>query len=81
MEQENVAFVSELKEDEHVIRHVEIDAGGIFIVTYNLLPTYPLYLKRWVGFFWHVFTVPLLILVLKLLPHLPSPCKKMGGAF
>jgi hypothetical protein len=31
--------------------HVEIDVSDIFILTYNLLPTYFLYLKRWVGFF------------------------------
>ncbi len=46
MEQKNVAIASELKEDEHVIGHVEIDEGDIFILTYNLLPTHPLYLKR-----------------------------------
>jgi hypothetical protein len=28
-----------------------------------------------------VFAIPLLILVFKNFPHLPSPCKKMGGAF
>ncbi len=51
MEQENGALVSKLKEDEHVIGHVEIDASDIFILTYNLLPTHPLYLKGWMGFF------------------------------
>jgi hypothetical protein len=34
--------------------HVEIDVSDIFILTYNLLPTYFLYLKRWVGFFWQI---------------------------
>jgi hypothetical protein len=28
-----------------------------------------------------VFAIPLVIMVLKLLPHLPSPCEKVGGAF
>jgi hypothetical protein len=51
MEQENVVLVSELEEDEHVIRHVEIDASDILILTYNLLPTHPLYLRGQVGFF------------------------------
>jgi hypothetical protein len=50
-EQENVVFVLKLKEDEHVIGHVEIDACDIFILTSNLLPTHPFYLRRWVGFF------------------------------
>jgi hypothetical protein len=50
MEQENVVLVSESKEDEHVVGHVEIDVVDIFILTYNLLPTQPLYLKGW-GFF------------------------------
>ncbi len=50
MEQENVV-VSEVEEDEHVIGHVEIDVGDIFILTYNLLPIDPLYLRGWVGFF------------------------------
>jgi hypothetical protein len=45
VEQENVVFVPELEEYEHVIRHVEIDVGEIFILTCNLLPTHPLYLK------------------------------------
>jgi hypothetical protein len=44
VEQENVVFTLELEEDEHVIGHVEIDAS-IFILTCNLLPTHPLYLK------------------------------------
>ncbi len=51
MEEENVTIVSMWKEDEHVIKHVEIIASDIFILTYNLLPTHPLYLKGWVGFF------------------------------
>jgi len=51
VEQENVVLVSELEEDEHVIRHVEIDASDILILTYNLLPTHPLYLRGQVGFF------------------------------
>ncbi len=51
VEQENVVLVLELEEDEHVIRRVEIDANDIFILTYNVLPTHPLYLKGWVGFF------------------------------
>jgi hypothetical protein len=50
MEQENVVLVLKLKEDEHVIEHVEIDARDIFILTYNLLPTHPFYLRGWVGF-------------------------------
>jgi hypothetical protein len=35
------------------------------------------------GFFFgkFVFAIPLLILVFKLLPHLPLPCEKVGGAF
>ncbi len=52
VEQENVTLVLELEEYEHVIGDVEIDVGDIFILTYNLLPTHPLYLKGWVGFFW-----------------------------
>jgi hypothetical protein len=51
MKQKNVVLAPEPKEDEHVIGHVEIDVGDIFILTYNLLPTHPFYLKRWVGFF------------------------------
>jgi hypothetical protein len=54
LEEENVAIVSMQKEDEHVIKHVEIDVGDIFILTYNLLPTHPLYLRGWVGFFWQI---------------------------
>ncbi len=50
VEQENVVMVPELKEDEHVIQHFEIDACDIFILTYNLLPTHPLYFRGWVGF-------------------------------
>jgi hypothetical protein len=82
VEQENVVFVLEPKEDEHVIGHVEIDASHILIITYNLLPTHPLYLRGWVGFVLgkFVFAILLLILVLKLLPHLPFPCEKVGGA-
>jgi len=49
VEQENVVLVPELEEDEYVIRHVEIDASDI--LTYNLLPTHPLYLRGWMGFF------------------------------
>ncbi len=44
MEQKNVDFAPKPKEDEHVRGHVEIDAGQIFIITYNLLPTHPFYL-------------------------------------
>jgi hypothetical protein len=51
MEQENLALASELKEDEHVTRLVEIDACDIFILTYNPLPTHPFYSKGWVGSF------------------------------
>jgi len=54
VEQENVAFVLELEEDEHVIKHVEIDVCDNFILIYNLLPTHPLYLKRWWVFFWQI---------------------------
>jgi len=53
--QENVAFAFMQKENEHVIRHVEIDASDIFILTYNLLATHPLYLKGWAGFFWQIY--------------------------
>jgi len=58
VEQENVVLVLELKEDEHV----QIDACDIFILTYNLLPTHPFYLRGWVGFFFgkFVFAIPLL---------------------
>jgi hypothetical protein len=80
VEQENVVFVLKPKEDEHVIGHVEIHASDIFILTYNLLPTHPL--KKTPSFFAKfVFAIPLLILVFKLLPHLPSPCEKVGGTF
>jgi hypothetical protein len=60
VEQENIVFAPEPKEDEHVIRHVEIDVGDIFILTYNLLPAHPLYLKGCVGFFLRkfVFAIP-----------------------
>ncbi len=51
MEQENLVFSLELKLDEHDIGHVEIGLCDIFILTYNLLPTHPLYLKGWVGSF------------------------------
>jgi hypothetical protein len=51
LEQENVALVSKLKEDEHVIGHVEIDAGDIFILTYNLLPHPSSLFERIGGFF------------------------------
>jgi hypothetical protein len=83
MERENVTLAPKLGEDEHVIRHVEIDASDNFILTYNLLPTHPLYLRGWVGFFFgkFVFAIPLLILLFKLLPHLPFPCEKVGGTF
>ncbi len=83
VEQENVVFVLEAKEDEHIIGHVEIDAGYIFILIYNLLPTHPLYLRGWVGFVFgnFLFVIPLLNLVLKILPHLSFPCEKVGGAF
>jgi hypothetical protein len=76
MEQENVALALEPKEDEHVIGHVEIHVGDIFILTYNPLPINPLYLRGWVGFFFgkFVFAIPLIILVFKLLPYLPFPC-------
>jgi hypothetical protein len=82
-EQENVVLVLEPKEDEHVIKHVEIDPNDIFILTYNLLPTHLLYLRGWVGFFWckFVFVIPLLILVFKFSPCLPFPCEKVVGAF
>jgi hypothetical protein len=36
VEQENVPLTSMSEEDEHVIGHVEIDVGDIFILTYNL---------------------------------------------
>ncbi len=52
VEQENVAFVSKPKEDEHVIGHVEIDVGDIFILTYNLLPTH--LVKKKPLFFWQI---------------------------
>ncbi len=83
VEQENVALVPEPKEDEHVIGHVEIDASDIFILSYNLLPTHPLYLKGWLGFSFgkFMFAIPLLIQVFKLLPHLHFPYEKVGGAF
>jgi hypothetical protein len=83
LEQKNVTIVRKPGEDEHVIGHVEIDVGDIFILICNLLPTHPLYLRRWVGFFFgkFVFAIPLLIMVIKLLPHLPFPCEKVGGAF
>jgi hypothetical protein len=83
VEQENVTLVLEPKEDEHVVRHVEIDVSDIFILTYNLLPTHPLYLRRWLGFCFgrFMFAIPLFIQVLKLLPHLHFPCEKVGGAF
>ncbi len=54
MEEENVVFASVQKEDEHVIGHIKVDVHDIFILTYNLLPTHPLYLKGWVGFFWQI---------------------------
>ncbi len=83
VERKNVTLVPKSKENEHVKGHVEIDASGIFILTYNILPTHFLYLKGWVGFVLgkFVFTIPLLILVPKFLPHLPFPCEKMGGEF
>jgi hypothetical protein len=83
VEQQNVALVLKVEEDEHILRHVEIDVGDIFILIYNLLPTHPLYLKGWVGFVFDkfVFVIPLFILVFKFLPHLPFPCEKVGGAF
>jgi hypothetical protein len=83
VEQENVVIAPKSKEDENVIRHVEIDASDIFILIYNLLPTHPLYLKGWVGFVFgkFVFAILLLILVFKLLPHLPFKCEKVDGAF
>ncbi len=59
--QENVAFAFVQKENEHVIRHVEIDASDIFILTYNLLATHPLYLKGWVGFFWQIYVCNIFI--------------------
>jgi hypothetical protein len=40
LEQENVVIASMLKENEHVIKHVEIDVDDIFILIYNLLPTH-----------------------------------------
>jgi hypothetical protein len=51
LEQENVVFVSKLKEDKHVIKHVEIDASDIFILTYNLLPHPSSLFERIGGFF------------------------------
>jgi hypothetical protein len=80
VEQENVVIILELK---HVIGHVEIDAGDIFILIYNLLPTHPFYLQGWVGFVFgkFVFAIPLLIKVFNFLPHFPFPCEKVGGAF
>jgi hypothetical protein len=80
VEQENV---EELEEDKHILGHVEIDVGDIFVLTYNLLPTHPLCLRGWVGFVFgkFVFVIPLLILVLELLPHLPFPCEKVGEDF
>jgi hypothetical protein len=47
-----VALVSKPREDEHVIGYVEIDAGDIFILTYNLLPTHPF--KKKLLFFWQI---------------------------
>ncbi len=51
MEQENVTFTSMLQEYEHVIGHVEIDVGEIFILTYNLLPHPSSLFKKMGGFF------------------------------
>jgi hypothetical protein len=83
VEQEYIVFASKLKEYEHVIRHVEIDVSDICILNHNLLPTHPLYLKGWVDLVFgkFVFEIPLLIMVIKLLPHLPFPCEKVGGEF
>ncbi len=80
VEQENVALISKPEEDEHVIGHVEIDASDILILTYNLLPTHS-FKKNFNFFGKFVFAILLLIMVLKLLPHLPSPGEKVDGAF
>ncbi len=86
VEQENVTLFLVLEQDnenEHVIKHVDIDASDILNLTYNLLPYTFFLFERMGGFFFcqFVIAIPSLIVVLKLLPHLPSPCEKVGVAF
>jgi len=71
--------------NEHVVPHVDIDEGEILNFTYyNSLfhPSSQVEKMGQVFFFFVNFLVaiPSLIVVSKLLPHLPSPCEKVGGA-
>ncbi len=82
LEQENA--------NEDVKPHTHIDGANILNFTYyNILP-HPSFcpssqVERMGGglvlFVKFMIAIPSLIMVLKLLPHLLSPCEKVGGAF
>jgi hypothetical protein len=70
--------------DENVILHVDIDEGEIVNFTYYNSLSHPSSQIERIGkvfFVNFLVVIPSLIVVLKLLPHLPSPCERVGGAF
>ncbi len=83
LKQKNVIIASMLEENGHVIKHVEIDVNDIFYLNLQFI-THPFSLIERMGKFFlgkFVFAIPSFIVVFKLLPHLPSLCEKVGGAF
>jgi len=69
--------------NEHVIRHVDIDASDILNLTYNLLPHPSFLLERMGGVLFEKFVIakPSLIVVLNLLPTFLPHVKKWVGHF
>jgi hypothetical protein len=68
---------------EVVEPHAHISGSDILnFIYYNLLPHPSFQVERMgrVSFVKFVITIPSLIVVLKPLLHLPSPCEKVGGA-
>jgi hypothetical protein len=83
LEQHNGSFDS--FPNEHVAPHVDIDEGEILNFTYyNSLPHPSFQVEKISGVVFLInflVAIPSLIVVLKLLPHLPSPCERVSWAF
>ncbi len=71
-------------EDEHVTTHADIDTSDILnLIYYNVLahPSSQVKRMREVFFVNFVISTSSLIIIFRPLPHLPSPCEKVHGAF
>jgi len=84
IEEQEIILPNAMLERKNVQPNVEIDGGDILNFTScNYLPHPSFQVEKMGGvFFVEIFVaIPSLIMVLKPLHHLPSPCERVGGAF